>query len=138
MPADTISERSPRIPPGRLWFGAVGAAVAWALQGFTCFLLSTQACANGTGHWGPLSGAGVRILLGCVAAAYLAAGVASGWVSYRNWRQLADSRPLLAAEGYGREEYMALAGVIVGVTAGVGLVWAAMAPIFENVCTTYW
>jgi hypothetical protein len=59
-------------------------------------------------------------------------------VSYRNWRQLADSRPLLAAEGYGREEYMALAGVIVGVTAGVGLVWAAMAPIFENVCTTYW
>jgi hypothetical protein len=137
MPVETTADRSPRIPPARLWFGAAGAAAAWALQGFTCFTMAVQACKDGTGSWGPLSPVGVRVLIGCVSLAYLAVALASGFVSYRNWRGLSDGRHLMQAEGYGREEYMALVGIFVGLTASVGLIWASMGPIFCNVCTTY-
>jgi hypothetical protein len=135
MPVETTIHRSPRIPPGRLWFGAAGAAVAWALQGFTCFQLAVQACKDGSGSWGPLSPIGVRILIGGVSLAYLAVALASGFVSYRNWRSLSD-RGVMQAEGYGREEYMALAGMFVGLTASVGLIWSGIPPIFVNVCNT--
>lgn len=137
MPAETTFDRAHRIPAFRLWFGATGAAVAWALQGFTCFLIATQACADGTGRWGPLPPLAVRILIGCVSAAYLAVAAASGLVSYQNWRGLTDARRLAQTEAYGREEYMALAGVFVAATAGVGLIWSGIPPIFCSVCNTF-
>lgn len=130
------SEQQMHIPPGRLWFGAVAAAVAWALQGFTCFILATQACKTGTGYLGPLGPTAVRILIGCVSAAYLAVAIASCLVSYRNWRSL-PHRPLMQAEAEGREEYMALVGVFVGITAAVGLIWSGLSPIFFTSCNTF-
>ena len=135
MPIETTTNPSQGIPPRRLWFGAVGAAVAWALQGLTCFLISTQACADGTGHWGPLSPVAVQILIGVVSAGYLFIAVASAFVSYRNWRILSDRR-LMEAEGYGREEYMALVGIFVGATTVVGLIWSGIPPFFVSVCNT--
>lgn len=137
MPVETTVERSPRIPPGKLWFGATGAAIAWALQGFTCFIMAVQACKTGTGTWGPFSPAAVRILLGGVSLAYLAVALLSGWVSYKNWRSLSEERRLMQTEAYGREEYMALAGIFVGLTASLGLVWSGMGPIFCSVCDIY-
>jgi hypothetical protein len=137
MPVETSSNQSTRIPPGRLWFGAAGAAVAWALQGFTCFILATQACKTGTGYLGPLSPTLVRVLIGCVSAAYLVVAAASGIFSYKNWRILAQQRKLLEAEAYGREEYMALTGTFVGLTAVVGLIWSSIPPIFFSSCNTF-
>jgi hypothetical protein len=137
MPLETTFDQSQRLSPGRLWFGAAGAAIAWALQGFTCFMISTQACADFTDSWGPLSGTGVRILIGCVTAGYLAAAAAATIVSYRNWRQISDHRRLIDAEGIGREQYMALGGVFVGAASVLGLIWAGIPPIFFNVCNTF-
>lgn len=130
------SDQQMHIPPGRLWFGAAAAAVAWSLQGFTCFILSVQACKAGTGYLGPLGPTAARIVIGCVSAVYLAIAAASGIVSYQNWRKLAD-RSLLEAEAEGREEYMALIGVFVGMTAVVGLIWASIPPIFFSSCNTF-
>ncbi len=137
MPVETTVERPPRIPAAKLWFGATGGAVAWALQGFTCFMMAVQACKTGVGTWGPLSPVAVRILIGGVSLAYLAVALLSSWVSYKNWRRLADERSLMHTEAYGREEYMALAGIFVGLIASVGLIWSGIAPIFCNVCDIY-
>lgn len=136
MLTQNTPEHQTHIPPGRLWFGAVAAAVAWSLQGFTCFILSTQACKTGTGYLGSLGPTAVRILIGCVSAAFLAVAVAAGIVSYRNWQAFAHRR-LLEAEAEDREEYMALAGVFVAVTAVVGLIWASIPPIFFTSCNTF-
>ncbi len=125
------------IPSGRLWFGAAGAAIAWALQGFTCFEIAVQACKDGGSSWGSLSGLGVRVLLGVVTAAYLGIASASGVVSYMNWRSLVENRHLFQAEGIGREEYMALTGVFVGAATVLGLIWAGIPPLFLDVCNTY-
>ena len=124
------------IPPGRLWFGAVAAAIAWALQGFTCFILATQACKTGTGYLGALGPTAVRVLIGCVSAAYLAIAVAACVVSYQNWRTLEHTR-LMQAEAEGREAYMALTGVFVGITATVGLIWSGIPPLFFTSCNTF-
>lgn len=132
-PPDTIQS----IPPGRLWFGATGAAIAWALQGFVCFLIATQACANGRGSWGPLSAGGVRILIGCISAGFLGIAIASAVVSLSNWRTLSQQDQILQAEGRARENFMALTGVFVGLCSAVGLVWAGIPPIFFEACNTW-
>jgi hypothetical protein len=136
MPVESSYDHSRHIRPARLWFGAVGAATAWALQGFTCFLIATQACANGIGYLHGIPAFGVRVLIGGVTGLYLAIALASTWVSYGNWRTLADHRQLMQAEGLGRQEYMALVGVFVGITSSVGLIWAGIPPFFLDVCNT--
>ena len=137
MPVETsASHRIQRIPPGRLWFGTTAAAVAWAVQGFTCFEIAVQACADGTDSWGPLSGLGVRILLGCLTLGFIAVAVAAGIVSYRTWTILAESRHLMQDEGLGREDYMALVGMFSSLACVVGLIWAGIPPIFFEVCNT--
>jgi hypothetical protein len=137
MSVQTTSDPSQRVRPASLWFGATAGAVAWALQGFTCFEIAVQACADGTGNWGPLSGPGVRILLGCVTLGYLAVAAASGFVSYRNWRTLSNHRQLTHAEGIGREEFMAIAGFFVGAAAVIGLIWAGIPSILIPTCSSY-
>jgi hypothetical protein len=136
MPVQTNSEPVQRIRPARLWFGAAGAAGSWALQGFTCFLITTQECASGTGQWGPLSPTGVRLLLGCLTLGFLAVAAASGWVSYKNWRLLSGQRRLLEAEGFGREEFMALVGIFVGALSVLGLIWAGIPAIMIPACSS--
>lgn len=124
------------IGPGRLWFGATGAAVAWAIQGFTCFQIAVQACSGGAGSWGPLSGFGVRLLLGFLTLGFLIVAAAAGITSYRNWRVFSETRDLMQAEGLDWRAYIALAGMFVSVTCVVGLVWAGIPPIFFEVCNT--
>lgn len=137
MTVQTTSDRVQHIPPRRLWFGATGGAIAWALQGFVCFLITTQACADGSADWGPMSGMGVRVLLGCITLGFLLVAAASAWVSYRNWRMLAEQRHLMNAEGVGREQFMALIGVFVGTACVVGLIWAGIPSFFIDVCNSF-
>jgi hypothetical protein len=137
MSLQATSDSTHHIRPASLWFGATAGAIAWALQGFTCFEIAVQACADGSGNWGPLSGPGVRVLLGLVTLAYLAVAAASGFVSYRNWRALANHRRLIDAEGVGREEFMAIAGAFVGVAAVIGLIWAGLPSLLIPTCTSY-
>lgn len=137
MAVETTTQHTHHIPPGRLWFGTTGAAIAWAVQGFTCFLISTQECADGTGSWGPLSGTGVRVLLICLTAGFLAVAAAATVVSYRNWRELSEHHHLMQAEGIGREQFMAIGGVFIGAASVIGLIWAGIAPIFLPACSSF-
>lgn len=123
-----------RIPQGRLWFGMCAGAVAWAIQGFTCFLISTQACKNGLGNLGSIPPGGVRILLGVISLILLAAAVAGGMTSFRNWREVSEHRHLTEAEGRGREAFMSLLGVFVSVAFVVGIIWAGLPAILIDVC----
>ena len=132
----SASDRTHVIPPSRLWFGATGAAVAWAVQGFVCFQIAVQACANGTGSWGPLSGLGVRLFIGLLTLGFLAVAAAAGLISYRNWKTFSENHGLMEAEGRDWRAYLALAGVFVSATCVVGLIWAGIPPIFLEVCNT--
>jgi len=56
------------------------------------------------------------------------AAIAGTW-SYRKWTALSGVMPLLRAEGRDRKEFMALAGLFISFTLGVGIVWLCL-PLF--------
>jgi hypothetical protein len=117
------------VSANRLWFGFVGAAAAWVLAGVLNVLLAWQACMGGEAGSFFFTQTGVRIVLGLITFLLLALAVAAGLVSFQNWRALSREHDFVEAEARGREEYMALFGVFVSATLGVGIVWFAL-PIY--------
>jgi len=117
-----------------LWFGVSAGAAAWAIHGLTCVMISSQACQNGTGAWGPLSEGDVRLLLGGITLGFLGVAFAGFASSYRNWRRLSVERKLVHAEARGREQFMAFIGMVVGIVFIVGICWAGLPLALLNVC----
>lgn len=54
---------------------------------------------------------------------------AAGFVSWTNWRRLSSERHLFESEGHGHREWLAMVGVFISFTLGVGMVWMAL-PLF--------
>jgi hypothetical protein len=124
------------IPPGRLWFAFTGGAAAWALEGALCVFISSNACdAAGSLTPGGLSGVTVRLLLALVTLALLATALTAGITAFKDWRRLVGGDVTLnKAEGRGREEFMSLAGWIVGSLCALGIFWAGLPVILLNIC----
>ncbi len=118
----------------RLWFGFVGAAIAFHLAGALNVFLAWQACMGGEAGSFVFTQTGVRILLGVITFALLATGIASGLISYRNWRALSQEPEFAEAEGRGRKEYMAIFGVVVAGTLSMGMVWFAIPIYMIGIC----
>jgi hypothetical protein len=135
MPAQVASDPPSRVSPRSLWFGATAAAIAWALHGAICAVISSQACLNGVGNLRSLSPAGVRWLLAGITLGFLAIAVIGGITSFRNWIQLAGQHDLVHAEGGGREQFMALGGIFVSAAFVIGIIWAGLPLIFLDICT---
>ncbi|HVW85941.1 MAG TPA: hypothetical protein VHB50_14730 [Bryobacteraceae bacterium] len=122
------------MPRTRLWFGTCAGAVAWAIHGFICTVISSVACSNGNGSLGPLSTEGVRLLLAAITLALLGVTIAGGLVSFRNWRELSETGNLVQAAGDSRESFMALVGTFLSIALALGIVWAGLPLILVGVC----
>lgn len=121
-----------RISPRLLWFGFAAAATAWLLTGIADVLITWQACpAAQTG--GPSEGSYRGLYLGFTFA-LLAIAFAAGFVSFRNWRRISNEKSIAESEGRGRKEYMALAGVFISITLGIGIVWLSIPLFLLNIC----
>lgn len=114
------------VSPGRLWFGFAGSAGAWLGLGIADILLAWRACLGQEQYGGAHVVPGFRILYVVVTLLLLIIAIGAGMTSYRNWKTLAQDKSLSRAEGRGRREYMALAGVFISVTMGMGIIWLAM------------
>lgn len=122
------------VSPARLWFGFVGSAVAWVLAGLLNVALAWQACLGGDAGWFVYTQTGMRILLGVITFGMLGLDVASGLVSFQNWRMLSRQRDFAEAEGWGRQEFMAIFGVIVSATLGAGIIWFVLPIYIVRMC----
>lgn len=58
----------------------------------------------------------------------------SGMVSFRNWRELTSAPDLSHAEGRSREEYMAIAGIFISFTLGIGIIWLGLPIAIIDMC----
>jgi hypothetical protein len=123
-----------RVEPGKLWFGFTGSAAGWVCLSVAYVLITWWACVEN----GPLGGGtarqGIAFLYALSAVLLLGTTIAAGLTSYRNWRQLSEARSLGEAEGHGRAEFMALIGVFVSFTLGVGLIWLTIPLLILNLC----
>jgi hypothetical protein len=60
--------------------------------------------------------------------------VVAGTTSYRNWRALSQQREILQATATERREFMALLGVFVSITLGMGVLWLSIPPLVFELC----
>lgn len=122
------------VEPSRLWFGVAASAASWITLGCLDILITWRACTHQENFGVAAAHPGVRILFGIVALVLLLVTIAAGLTSYRNWRALAGRSHVLDAEAVERREFMALLGVIVSVTLGMGIIWLALPPLFLDIC----
>jgi hypothetical protein len=132
--ASYFPNRVDETPPGKLWFGFAATAVAWVALSAGDVFITWWACLEDR----PFGGSAIR--MSAVALYFVAtilligAAIAAGVVSYRNWRRLSGKIRLLDAEGNGRREFMALLGIFVSFTLGIGLVWMTIPLFILSIC----
>lgn len=134
MVKETVHRILDGVSAKSLWFGFAGAAAAWTIaeildvtwEGRGCPRSETAMIMSMPGWAQALTGGVTFFLLGIAALA--------GIISYRNWRKLAAESDFIEAEGHGREEFMAMFGVLVSATLGVGIIWFVLAIYVVGVC----
>jgi hypothetical protein len=132
--ANEITNRAGHIAPGRLWFGVAASVAAWFVLGLADILLTWAACEHREQLGGASGHPGILLLTVLITVVLFATIVASGTVSYRNWRRLSADAGLESAEGRGREEFMALLGVFVSLTLGFSVIWLALPLFIIDLC----
>jgi hypothetical protein len=124
----------PDVPAKRLWFGFSGAALAWIIAGLVDVWLAWIACMGHEAGSGIFTSVGMRVLLGVVTFGLLAIATAGGLISFRNWRRLSESRDFMEAEGRGRKQFMALVGVFISISLGIGIIWFSLPIYILGIC----
>lgn len=120
--------------PGKLWFGLTVSAVAWLLLGTVDLLVVWNECAHQQQYSGEGPHPVSRIFSFTISLVLLLVAVAGGVTSYRNWRSLSHQPNLLETNATDRREFMALLGVIISVTLGMGIVWLSIPPLLIQLC----
>ncbi|HEX4485276.1 MAG TPA: hypothetical protein VH088_03360 [Terriglobales bacterium] len=132
MNAET--DTRPKVSPTRLWFGFAGSAASWIALGLVDIVITWRVCLDrdqsGVSHAQP----SLRIAYFVVTALLFLTAIAAGAISYRNWRDLSDSRSISRSESRGRGEYMAFAGVFISFTLGVGIILLGLPAAILNLC----
>jgi hypothetical protein len=122
------------IPPGRLWFGLAAGALAWVSLGCIDILITWRTCIDGK----PLGAVALhpiaRPLSVGAAVIFFDIVLLAGRTSYRNWRALAGECGLIDTLATDRQEFMALLGMFVSFTLGIGIVWLALPPLMVQFC----
>jgi hypothetical protein len=132
--ASEATNRIDHVAPGRLWFGVAASAAAWFVLGLADILLTWASCLPREQLGGASGHPGIRLLTVLITIVLFSTIVASGIVSYRNWRQLSADADLESAEGRGREEFMALLGIFVSLTLGFSVIWLALPLLILDLC----
>jgi uncharacterized membrane protein YphA (DoxX/SURF4 family) len=97
-------------------------------------LITWRACIYQEDYGIPSHPASATVLYLTFSLALLAVTLAAGVTSYRNWRGLSLRRHLLESQAVDRSEFMAVLGVIISVTLGVGIILLALPPFFLSLC----
>jgi hypothetical protein len=134
MKTDAYQDNPPQVAPRRLWFGFTASTAAWILLGLADGLITWRACV-GEEQWGGAHPApGLFALMAVITFVLLGAAITGGMLCYRNWRRLSEQSRLADAEAIGRKEYVALIGLFMSVTLGVGIIWLGIPLIILKMC----
>ncbi len=123
-----------QVPVQRLWFGTAAAALAWVLLGCADLVITWRACTVQEGYGIPSPRPDVRIVYFVLALVLLGITTYAGLTSYRTWRYVSSQRALLHSHAVERREFLAIGGVIVAMTMGMGILWLALPPLFLDLC----
>jgi hypothetical protein len=109
-----MPEAAARTPPSPLiWYGVLGAPVAWAIEGLLGWLLMAGSCPTGSpaGFGGAPTILGARPILFGIAAAALLTALGALAVGIREWAGSQD-RGITAIQSRERGDYLAAIAVL--------------------------
>lgn len=133
MSTETTSSPT-KVSRGRLWFCLWGAAACWVALSITDTLITWRECLHEEQYGGGSIHTGLLILNIVLFFVLLGIAAAAGILSYRTWRGLAGGGNIFHSESPERKEYMALVGVLITVTAGVGIIWLGIPLWIITIC----
>jgi divalent metal cation (Fe/Co/Zn/Cd) transporter len=122
------------VPSGRLWFGLAASAAAWASLGVLDIMITWLACVHEEEFGNAMKHPGATAAYIAVALALFAVVITAGILSYRNWRAISQRNAILNASATDRREFMALLGVFISITLGMGVLWLAIPPFVIQLC----
>lgn len=122
------------IRPRPLWFGFVTSAASWVTLGCLDLLITWRACTHQEDYGLPSHPTSATLLYLIATVILLALTISAGVTSYRNWRHVSSQPRILEAPSVERSEFMAVLGVIISITMGVGIVLLALPPFFLSLC----
>ena len=115
-----------------LWFGMVGAAIAWALHFYLIWAVTEMGCRLGVGR---SDIAGVSVIDALVLLMTLVGGaviVAAGLTAYRNWRAVSGGTlddNEVQGRSAGRASFMSILGMAFAVIFMVVVIYTTV-PVF--------
>lgn len=110
----------------RIWYGILGAPVAFGIQEVLSWLISSGACPSGS----PADIGGVplftdtRAILWGIAAAAFVIALGALWVGISSWRRSEDPS-FLSIRARLRPDYMAAAAMLVSAVFTIAILWEA-------------
>ncbi|HEX5236153.1 MAG TPA: hypothetical protein VFW25_12585 [Silvibacterium sp.] len=120
--------------PRSLWFGFAASAFAWVLLGCLDLVITLLACTHQGRNGIPGNHPNASPIFIVISLILLVVAIASGIISYRNWRRLSVRPGILDSPAVERREFMAVIGVIVSITLGMGIIWLTLPPFFLDIC----
>lgn len=118
----------------KLWFGTVAPSLCWVGIGIADVLITWRACLHNEQFGGASHHPGLLSLNIVLFLVLLATAVFAGVMSFRNWKRLAGHVRLYRAEATGAREYMALIGLFMSVTLGIGIIWLGLPLLLISLC----
>lgn len=113
----------------RQWFSLWGAACSWIALGMSGSLITWRACLHDEQSGGATAHPGMTDLNIALFLLLLVLSLFAGYLSYQTWQRLNGNGNIFASESTGREEYMAMIGVLITTLMGVGILWMGI-PLF--------
>lgn len=107
----------------RQWFSLWGAACSWVALGMASSLITWRACLHDEQSGGASPHPVMTDLNIALFLLLFALSLFAGYLSYRTWHRLNRDGNIFTSESTGREEYMAMVGVLITTTMGVGIIW---------------
>lgn len=121
-------------PRGRLFFLVATPALAWSAQGLLGWYLASLACQRRPAGAGFLSAGGTRAALLVLSLVALGASLAALATAWRDRRRFAGEDSSPAATLWESIDFLATAGVLMGVALSIGIFWAGIPSILVHVC----
>lgn len=132
--ATEIHPQPSRVSSRRLWFGLLAAALSWLGLGIADVLITWRACLHQEQFGGPSDHPALTALNIALFAALLLIAIIAGLVSFTNWKRLSRHDKITTAEATASREFMAMVGVFISVTLGLGIVWLGIPLLILQLC----
>lgn len=132
--ATEIQPRSREVSSARLWFGLLAAALSWFGLAIADVLITWRACLHTEQFGGASEHPTLTMLNIALFAALLLIAIIAGVISFTNWRRFSGHNRIFSAEATGSREFMAMVGVFISVTLGLGIVWLGIPLLILQLC----